>query len=194
MSLNGAHMLTKFMLKHSKGFIFSYAWRRQAAVEENELLDYCRSVIRSVVEYACPAWLTGITKGQSESLEQIQKCAIYIIAPHLQYKEATTKFNLPTIKEHLDILNSILFRNIVDSDPHRPHYLIPKPYAVKRTLCSTSKYEHPKCSTNWFKTSFIPYTVFKLLNTGVQKLKNCTCIKFMDRCLHSSIVLLHMLF
>ncbi len=34
-----------------------------------------------VVEYACPAWSTGITKGQSDSLEQIQKRAMYIIAP-----------------------------------------------------------------------------------------------------------------
>ncbi len=135
---------------HAKAFkrLYFFICLKKAAVEENELLDYCRSVIRSVVEYACPAWLTGITKGQSESLEQIQKCAIYIIAPHLQYKEATTKFNLPTIKEHLDILNSILFRNIVDSDPHRPHYLIPKPYAVKRTLCSTGKYQPSKCCTN----------------------------------------------
>ncbi len=31
---------------------------------------------------------------------------MYIIAPHLQYKEAITKFNLPTIKDRLDILNS----------------------------------------------------------------------------------------
>ncbi len=71
------------------------------------MLDYYCSVIRSVVEYACPAWSTGITKGQSESLEQIQKRAMYIIAPHLQYKEVITKFNLPTIKDHVDILNSI---------------------------------------------------------------------------------------
>ncbi len=97
------------------------------------------------------AWSTDIIKGQSDSLEQIQKCAMYIIAPHLQYKEVITKFNLSTIKNRSDILNSNFFRNIVDNDSHRLHYLLPKPHAVKRTLLSTSKYEPPKCSTNRFK-------------------------------------------
>ncbi len=80
-----------------------------AGVEENELLDYYRGIIRFVVKYSCPAWSTGIIKGQSESLEQIQKCAMCIIAPHLQYKEAITKLNLPTIKDCLDILNSTFY-------------------------------------------------------------------------------------
>ncbi len=114
---------------------------KSAGVEENELLDFYMSVIRSAVEYSCPAWSTGITNGQSDSLEQIQKCAMYI---NLQYKEAITKFNLPTFKNYLDILNSNLFRNIVDNETHRLHYFIPKPHAVKRTLCSTSKYEYSK--------------------------------------------------
>ncbi len=102
------HILTKFNAKAFKTLYFLTCLKR-ASVEENELLDYYRSVIRSVIEYACPAWSTGITKGQSDSLEQIPKCAIDITAPHLQYKEAITKFNFPTIKDRLDILNSNLF-------------------------------------------------------------------------------------
>ncbi len=93
---------------HDKAYkrLYFLTCLKRAGVEENELLDYYRSIIRYVVEYACPAWSTGITKGQSDSLEQIQKHAMYIIAPHLQYKQAITKFNLPTIKDRLDILNS----------------------------------------------------------------------------------------
>ncbi len=130
---------------------------KRASFEENELLDYYRSFIRSVAGYAYPAWST---KWQSESLEQIQKRVIYIIAPHLQYKEAITKFNLPMIKDRLDILNSKYFRNIVDTDSHTFHYLLPKPRAVRRNICSTSKYELPKCHTNRFQTSFIPHALF----------------------------------
>ncbi len=96
---------------HAKAFerLYFLTCLKRAGVAENELIDYYRSVIRSVVEYACPAWSTGITKGQSDSMEQIQKCAMYIISPHLQYKEAITKFNLPTIKDCLDIVNSNFF-------------------------------------------------------------------------------------
>ncbi len=93
-------------------------------------------------------------------MEQIQKRAIYIIATYLQYKEAITKFNLPTINDRLDIRNSKYFRNIVDNDSHRLHYLLPKPRAVNRNLCSTSKYELPNCRRNRFKTSFIPHALF----------------------------------
>ncbi len=144
---------------HAKAFkrLYFLTCLKRAGVEENELLHYYRSVIRSVVEYAFPAWSTGVTKGQSDSLEQIQKRAIFIIAPHLQYKEAITKFSLPTIKDHLDILNSKFFRNIVDNNSHKLNYLLPKPCAVKRNVSSTSKYELPKCCTNRFKTSFIPH-------------------------------------
>ncbi len=94
---------------HAKAFkkLYFLTCLKRAGVEENELLGYYRSIIRSVVEYACSAWSTGITKEQSDSLEQIQRCAMYIIAPHLQYKEAITKFNLPNIKDPLDILNSM---------------------------------------------------------------------------------------
>ncbi len=147
---------------HAKAFkrLYFLTFLKRAGVEENELLDYYKSVIRSEVEYTYPAWTTGITKGQSDSLEQIQKRAIYIIAPHLQYKEVITKFNLPTIKDHLDILNSKFFRHIVDNDSHRLHYFLPEPHAMKRNLCSTNKYRLPKCCTNRFKTSFIPHALF----------------------------------
>ncbi len=74
---------------HAKAFKRLYFLKclKRAGVQENELPENYRSVIRSVVKYGCPAWSTGITKGRYDSLEQIQKRAIYIIAPHLQYKE-----------------------------------------------------------------------------------------------------------
>ncbi len=93
---------------HTKAFkrLYFITCLKRVDVDENELLHYYRSVIRSEVEYTYPACSTGITKGKSDSLEQFQKCVMYIIAPHLQYKEAITKFNLPTIKDRLDIVNS----------------------------------------------------------------------------------------
>ncbi len=64
----GPHV-DKIEAKVFKRFYF-LTYLKKAGVEENQLLDYYRSVIRSVVDYACPAWSTGITKGQSESLSQ----------------------------------------------------------------------------------------------------------------------------
>ncbi len=46
---------------HAKAFkrLYFLTCMKRAGVEENVLLDYYRSIIRSVVEYACPAWSTG---------------------------------------------------------------------------------------------------------------------------------------
>ncbi len=57
---------------------------------------------------------------------------MYIIhvAPHMQHKEVITKINLPTMKDHLDNLNSNFFRKIKVKDVH---YLLPKPHPAKRT-------------------------------------------------------------
>ncbi len=131
-TLNGAHLLTN----HAKAFkrLYFLTGLKMTDVKENELLDYYRSVIRWVVEYACPAWSTGITKGQSESLEHLPKRALNIILAHMQYKEVITKFNLPIIKDHFNILNSNLFRNIVDNESHRLHYILPKHHLTKILL------------------------------------------------------------
>ncbi len=133
---------------HTKAFkrLYFHTYLKKAGVEESELPDYYRSVIKSVVQYVCLVWSTGITKGQSESLKQFEKCAMYVITSHMQYKKAITKFNLPTIKYHLDNSNcSEIY--IVDNHSHRLHYFLPQPRAAKRTLYSTSKYEPPKCHT-----------------------------------------------
>ncbi len=48
----------------------------------------------------------------------------------MQHKEVITKINLPTMKDHLDNLNSNFFRKIKVKDVH---YLLPKPHPAKRT-------------------------------------------------------------
>jgi len=40
---------------------------------------FCTSVIRTVLEYACPVWHSSLTTGQSDMLESLQKQALRII-------------------------------------------------------------------------------------------------------------------
>jgi len=37
------------------------------------------SVVRPILEYACPVWHTGLTAAQSDTLESVQKRAMRII-------------------------------------------------------------------------------------------------------------------
>ena len=56
------------------------------------MLVYC-SIIRSVLEYASPAW-TGLTQYLSDQIESIQKRALKITFPSLCYEDALKKSGL----------------------------------------------------------------------------------------------------
>ncbi len=62
---------------------------RRSGMEHLELVQYYTSVIRSVLEYACPAWFTSVKHtGHVWELELIQICSLKIIFPELSYKKA----------------------------------------------------------------------------------------------------------
>ena len=78
-----------------KGSKRLYAIRRlkKCRLTDRQLiLVYC-SIIRSVLEYASPAW-AGLTQYLSDQIESIQKRALKIIFPSLCYEDALKKSGL----------------------------------------------------------------------------------------------------
>ena len=51
----------------------------RSSLSREDLLYFYSSVIRPVLEYACPAWHTSLTKQQTGQIESIQKRAFRII-------------------------------------------------------------------------------------------------------------------
>jgi hypothetical protein len=51
------------------------------------VMIYC-AIIRSILEYACVVWHSGLTIAQSEDIERVQKRCLRIIYPELSYKDA----------------------------------------------------------------------------------------------------------
>lgn len=136
---------------------------KRSGVEVPELLDYYRSVIRSVLEYASPAWFTNVadtspTTGHMWELEHIQIRAFNIIMPHLSYEQALKESKFPTIRERLLHLCSNFFGKM-KNESHRLNYLLP-PDNNRRQLRNTKEFEFPKCNTNRFKNSFVMYSLF----------------------------------
>ena len=66
---------------------------------------------------------------------------------------------IPTLKERRTLLCRTLFENIQNSE-HRLNHLLPvarnNDYNLRRIL----KYELPKCSTNRYKNTFVPYCLY----------------------------------
>jgi len=68
-----------------------------AGVAKEDLVYFFQAVIRQILEYACPAWHTSLTKKQSKSLEKVQRRALQIIVGNILYEEACRLFDSPTL-------------------------------------------------------------------------------------------------
>ena len=70
---------------------------RRAGLDSVDLLAFYESVIRSVVEYACPVWHTSLSIADSSRIESIQRRDMKIIEPELGYDAACSKHHLDNI-------------------------------------------------------------------------------------------------
>ena len=100
----------------------------------NDVIDVYCSLIRSVLEYACPVWHCGLTKGQSDEIDGVQRRCLKILFPDLSYKDALqiTELELLSlrresqvcklfneIKSKGHVLNNLLPANNVDNSSYR---------------------------------------------------------------------------
>jgi len=64
------------------------------------MLHFCTTVIRPVLEYACPVWHTSIANEQCIRLESIQKRVIHILNDITEdYTAFCINNNLPSLYE-----------------------------------------------------------------------------------------------
>ncbi len=60
---------------------------RRAGKPPTDIINVYTSVIRSVLEYTCEVWHSGLTKEQSDTLEHLQKRALRIAYLDFNYQE-----------------------------------------------------------------------------------------------------------
>jgi len=110
--------------KAAKRFWFLKKLKR-AGVSREDLMYFYQAVVRPVLEYACPAWHTSITKDQTKSLEDIQCRAVQVIVGNIPYEEACCMLNLSPLYDRRRSLCSTLFKQIASRESHALHYLLP---------------------------------------------------------------------
>ena len=54
---------------------------KRAGIRQTDLVNVYVSVVRPVLEYACPVWHTNLPKYLSDNIEMIQKKSIEIYIP-----------------------------------------------------------------------------------------------------------------
>ena len=84
---------------------------RRCGLSQCDLLAYYRTLIRRILEYACPVWHDGLTKGESNILE---KCTLKIIFSDIPYEACIQKAQIEVLKAHRERLSkhAVLFANL----------------------------------------------------------------------------------
>ena len=96
---------------------------KRAGVSGEDLLHFFQAVVRPILEYACQAWHTSLTKEQSKSLKNIQRRVLLIIVGNVWYEVAVTCLTClrwpnglsAYVVDHLWRLQRVLFKKIPQS-------------------------------------------------------------------------------
>ena len=126
------------------------------ARKQCDLLRVYVSVIRPVLEYACPVWHTSLPMYLSDHIETIQKRCLRITFPGYSYDEARSISNLPTLFERRPKLCQSYFRKMQNSD-HKLHKLLPKQRSIPYGLRTYNTLSVPLARTDRFRRSLIPW-------------------------------------
>ena len=133
---------------------------KRSGVLESDLLYFYISVIRSVLEYACPVWHNSLTAEQTHSIESIQKRAIYIIYGNDDYNAKCAALELPTLRCRRDLLSRNFFKTILIKDSCL-NYLLPDPrnYDIINKLRTVHQFDPVTARTLRFQRSFVNFAL-----------------------------------
>jgi hypothetical protein len=95
-----------------------------AGVNNCDMIAIFCSIVRSVLEYACPVWHPGLTKSQSKKLERVQKRFLKLLFPTVDYNIALQKAGLDRLDCRRENLTKITFQEL-KQEGHILHKLLP---------------------------------------------------------------------
>jgi len=124
----------------------------------DDLAQYYQTVVRPSwnmhAQYGIP-----VCRSSRQTLEDVQRHALQIIAGNTLYTEACRMFDIQSLTDRRSELYRTLFRQIVNNESHSLHCLLPPKrdtYLVSR-IRSASTYPILRARPNRFKNSFLPY-------------------------------------
>ncbi len=132
----------------------------RARVKETDILTIYCSVIRSVLEYACPVWHPVLTQKQSDEIERVQKRVLRLIYPDLSYNQALATTGLTKLQIRRENQTRDLFNEIKDQQ-HVLHSLLPMRGTISLSSRNPYPYVIPITKPTRFGRAFIPHCISK---------------------------------
>jgi len=132
----------------------------RAGVLAADIVLVYKSIIRSVLEYACPVWHPGLSAKQSEYIEKIQKRCLRVIYPSLSYTEALSLSGLDKLGTRRERLTKELLDEI-KCESHILNSLSPKRNPKSLRTRNPYPYIIPITKQTRFGRAFVPYCISK---------------------------------
>ncbi len=109
--------------KASKRLYMLYQLKR-TGIAQHDLVRVYVTVIRPVLEYACPVGHTGLPNYLTQSIEMIHKRALKCVYPGQSYSAILLQTKLPTLHERRDKLCKSYFTRM-KREGHKLNHLLP---------------------------------------------------------------------
>jgi len=126
--------ITFIAVKASKR-LYSLKQLKRAGVPPQQLLRFCATVVRPVLEYCAPVWHYAITRSQAEQLESIRKRA----TRGMSYSNILFVAELTSLEYRRDQLSRSFFQDISHPSSSLYHLL---PLHVIHLSCLGSEQPH----------------------------------------------------
>ena len=148
---------TKALVKKASKRLYIIRVLQRCGLSSNDLLLVYFSMVRSILEYACPVWHTMLPKCLGNKIEKVQKRAFRIIYPTTDYEDALNIAKCKRLDDRRQELCAKTFKTILKPDAHLNRLLPPlREESHELDLRNNSNFTLTKCRTERFKTSFIP--------------------------------------
>ena len=125
-----------------------------------KIVDFYSKEVRPLLELAVPAWHSGITLSQSDTIERVQKTALKIILGDLytNYEYACSLLTIEPLKPRRDVLCLNFAKKTAKKSRHKDLFLTTSNHRQTK-----DEYHEHKWKTDRFNNSPLPYLT-RLLN------------------------------
>ena len=144
--------------KVSKRIFIIHHLVRIGIVSRDIVTVYC-AMIRSVLEYCCSVWHSGLTKSESMDIERVQRRVLRIIFPALSYSDALSAAGITRLETRRENIVRECFQEMKCPD-HFLHHLVPVNDRLRETR-DTYPFKLPRTRTLRGSQSFINHCIRK---------------------------------
>ena len=135
--------ITEVIKRAAKRLYFLIQLKR-ACVSQNNLCLFYVTYVRSVIDYPAPVFHYSLLAYLMQELEHIQKRAMRIICPGIEYQCALVLVNLPTVAKHHNDTCKCSFESICDDSGSKLKKLLPPLHECKYKLMHTRTFIEPR--------------------------------------------------